>query len=184
MNDRWQRWLYATWNERLIDYCFRDIEDSEDRFVERIPATPEELVEIVGDLDADPDEVVEMFVNSITRKISLQERNFKRFCQSYSNWTPESKTPPKFFAALWLTCLVAYGYPRGRGSGFHDRIKAIFGAGASQQMNCLPQLWRDLETWTRFRACGEVGFKPLKLPPEDTYRTNIGYSWFLAFPHH
>ena len=97
MNNRWRRWFYATWNERLVAYCFRDIEDSEEQFVERIPATPDELVEIVGDPDADPDEVVETFVGSVTRKLSIQEVSFKKFCQSYSDWTPESTAPPKSF---------------------------------------------------------------------------------------
>lgn len=182
----WHTWLYDTWNERLIDYCFRNIEGSEYEFVERIPATPEELVEIVGDPGADPDEVVGAFVTTIKRKLSIHNVSFKRFFLDYYSWTPKSKAPPRFFAALWLTCLVAYGYPRGRNTGFLKRIeeKEVLGPGASQQMNCLPQLWRDLEEWTQIRANEEVGSKPLKLPPEDTFRTRIGYSWFLAFPHH
>ena len=142
MTGEWRRWLYNTWNERLVDYCFRNGEDSENGSVERIPATPEELVEIVGDPNADPDEVVRVFVASVKRKLFLHSASFKTFCQSYGAWTPASKRPPSFFAALWLTCLVAYGYPREGSSGFHDRIKDVLGA--SQHMACLPTIWRDL----------------------------------------
>lgn len=180
----WRRWMYQQWNERLVEYCFRKIDASEAGSVERIPATPEELVEIVGDRDADPDEVVEAFVAAVKRKLSVREVNFGKFCRNYVGWTPRSEAPPRFFAALWLTCLVAYGYPRGRSTGFHARIKEIFGSGASQQMNCLPQAWRDLERWTENRVEADAPMRELRLPPEDTYRTNIGFSWFLAFPHH
>jgi hypothetical protein len=158
------------------------MDDSE--FVERIPATPEELVEIVEDPDADPEEVVDAFVLAIQRRLYMQGVGFRRFCQNYLSWTPESVDPPKFFAALWLTCLVAYGYPRGTSMGFHPRVQELLGRGASQQMNCLPGLWKDLEEWTENRARVDTGFRRLRLPPRDRYRTNIGHSWFLAFPHH
>ena len=118
--------MYQQWNERLVEYCFRKIDASEAGSVERIPATPEELVEIVGDRQADPDEVVEAFVAAVKRKLSVQEVNFGKFCRNYVGWTPRSEAPPRFFAALWLTCLVAYGYPRGRSSGFDPVRRPAF----------------------------------------------------------
>ncbi len=180
----WREWVYRQWNERLVEYCFCKADASEVGPVERIPATPEELVEIVEDPAADPDEVVEAFVAAIKRKLAIQEVGFGSFCRNYVSWTPRSKAPPKFFAALWLTCLVAYGYPRGKGTGFHERIKEIFGSGASQQMDCLPRLWRDFERWTANRVEAGAAMRALRLPPEDTFRKRIGFSWFLAFPHH
>lgn len=179
MDTGWRGWLYQKWNERLVEYCFRSVEGSDDEPVERIPATPEELREVVGDPAAKPEEVVEAFVASVKRKIPAGV-SFEGFCRNYLAWSPASENPPRFFAMLWLTCLVAYGYPE-EGSGFHDRMTKLFGR--SQQMDCLPELWYDVEEWTRTRASSVASFRPLKLPPDDHYRTNIGHSWFLAFPH-
>lgn len=175
----WRRWLYQKWNERLVEYCFLDVEESEDTPVERIPATPEELREVVRDASAEPEEVVKAFVASVKRRIPTGV-SFAGFCENSMAWSPKSDHPPRFFAMLWLTCLVAYGYPDGR-SGFHDRMTRLLGR--SQHMGCLPDLWYDMEEWTWNKANRVADFRPLKLPPDDHYRVNIGHSWFLAFPH-
>lgn len=180
MDSGWRRWLYQKWNERLIEYCFLDAGESEDAPIERIPATPEELREVVGDPSAEPEEVVAAFVASVRRTVPSGV-SFERFCDNRMAWSPVSENPPRFFAMLWLTCLVAYGYPEGI-SGFHARMKTVLGS--SQQMGCLPGIWSDMEEWTQTQASNVVGFRPLKLPPYDHYRSNIGHSWFLAFPHH
>lgn len=133
----------------------------------------------MGDPSAKPDEVVAAFVASVKRRVPTGV-SFEGFCTDYMAWSPRSEYPPRFFAMLWLTCLVAYGYPDGR-SGFHDRMTRLLGR--YQHMGCLPYLWYDAEEWTRIRASKVAGFRPLKLPPEDNYRVNIGHSWFLAFPH-
>lgn len=180
MDSGWRRWLYQKWNERLVEYCFLDAGESEDTPIERIPATPEELREVVGDSTAEPEEVVAAFVASVKRKVPSGV-SFEGFCDNRMAWSPASENPPRFFAMLWLTCLVAYGYPE-EISGFHARMKKVLGS--SQQMGCLPQIWRDMEEWTQRQASNVAGFRPLKLPPYDHYRSNIGHSWFLAFPHH
>lgn len=179
MDSDWRRWLYQKWNERLVEYCFHSTERYDDGPVERIPATPEELREVVGDPSAQPEEIVAEFVASVKRRIP-EGVSFEGFCINYLSWSPVSKHPPRFFAMLWLTCLVAYGYPEGV-SGFHDRMTKLLGR--YQHMGCLPELWQDVEEWTRLRASNTADFKPLKLPPYDRYRSNIGHSWFLAFPH-
>lgn len=182
MDTGWRGWLYQKWNERLVEYCFQHHEGLDDKPVERVPATPEELVEAVGDPSAKPEEVVEAFVTSVGSRIPLGV-SFEGFCSDYRGWSPNSDEPPHFFAALWLTCLVAYGYPEG-GSGFHERMTKVFGR--HQHVDCLPELWYDMEEWTweaGARSSGAVGYRTLKLPPGDDYRSNIGHSWFLAFPH-
>lgn len=180
MDDGWRSWLYQKWNERLVEYCFQNVEASDDTPVERIPATPEELRKVVGDPSAKPEEVVDAFVASVKRRMPPGV-SFEGVCCNYMAWSPASEHPPRFFAMLWLTCLVAYGYPDGR-SGFHDRMTRLLGR--YQHMGCLPDLWYDMEEWTRIRASKIADFRPLKLPPDDHYRVNIGHSWFLAFPHH
>ena len=47
----------------------------------------------------------------------------------------------------------------------------------------LPRVWRHLRDWTRNQAFAGTPIRKLVLPPEDTFRTVIGYSYFLAFPH-
>jgi hypothetical protein len=169
----WLHWTYEEWNERLIAYCFSQTTRMASA-VERIPATPDELTQIIDDEETNPYEVTEAFVSCIKEKLRPNAVSFCRFCRSYGNWSPQSFESPHFFAMLWLTCLVAYGYPDIEG-GFHERITRILGRGVN--LDCLPDLWSDLAAWTNNAAR-----TPLRLPPLDDYRSTIGHSWFLAFP--
>lgn len=181
-DDGWRGWDYERWNERLVAYCFRSDDSSHGQPVERIPATPEELVEVVGDPAADLEAVAEAFVASVLARIP-PGTSFERFCGDYGGWSPASDEPPHFFAALWLTCLVAYGYPLDESDGFHIRMAKLFGR--TQHLESLPDFWSDLAEWTENvgSADGYAGHGKLVLPPYDNYRKTIGSSWFLAFPH-
>lgn len=150
--------------------------------MERIPATPEELVQVVSDPTAIPLEVAEIFVACMREQLRPNVVGFCGFCRMYGSWSSQSSTPPHFFAMLWLTCLLAYGYPDAEG-GFHERVVRLFGQ--RQNLDCLPKLWEDLAHWTSnvVRVRGGIVRSPLWLPPPDEYRSTIGYSWFLAFPH-
>ncbi len=177
----WRHWTYDEWNERLIAYCFAQGTRATS-VVERIPATPEELAQVIHDPSADPHEVTEAFISCIREKLRPNAVSFCGFCQRYGNWSSQASGPPHFFAMLWFTCLVAYGYPDIEG-GFHDRITRLLGRGLN--LDCLPNLWSDLAAWTNnvARAQGSKVRTPLQLPPPDDYRSTIGHSWFLAFPH-
>jgi hypothetical protein len=177
----WRQWTYNEWNERLLAYCFSRSAQSGSP-VERIPATPEELVQVVSDPTAIPQEVAEVFVSCIREQLRPNVIGFCGFCRRYGTWSSQASTPPHFFAMLWLTCLVAYGYPNAEG-GFHERVIRLFGQ--RQNLDCLPKLWEDLADWTGngARVRGGMTRIPLRLPPPDDYRSTIGYSWFLAFPH-
>jgi hypothetical protein len=178
----WRTWDYERWNERLVAYCFRSDGSSLGKPVERIPATPEELLGVVGDRSAAPEDVAGTFVDSVLSQIP-PGISFEGFCGDYRGWTPFHDWPPRFFAALWFTCLVAYGFPPGDDDGFHVRMERLFGR--YQHLRYLPMFWEDLASWTARKASSSDGdgYRELVLPPYDNYRKIIGPSWFLAFPH-
>lgn len=173
----WRRWTYAEWNDRLLEYCLGS--GARTVLVERIPATLEELLRVANDAKADSMEVVDAFVSRIKECIPTR-LSFCGFCSDFKGWTPNSPDPPHFFGMLWLTCLVAYGFPDETG-GFHDRMTRIFGR--TQNVDCLKKLWLNLAEWTNRVEGPQRFYQSLRLPPYDDFRSNIGASWFLAFPH-
>ena len=184
----WQVWGYTDWNERLLEYCLGKCGTAGDGPVTRLAATPEELLIIAEDASASPDVITSRFVEIIKEELP-QGQSFSRYCLDYIRnarernkpWSPASENPPHFFAMLWFTCLVAYGYPDPR-SGFHDRLKYLI-LQKHDQLTKLPTVWIALQAWTRNRASAGASVRELVLPPEDSFRTVIGYSYFLAFPH-
>ncbi len=184
--DSWKRWSYEVWNEKLLRHCLGIHEGGTSAPVERLPVSPEELLHIVGDPNADSTEVTVAFVSQVTGELP-PGKSFGRFCFDYSGnnlrsrrkWSTKSNAYPHFFGMLWFTCLVASGYPDTEG-GFHDRIKRLL---KKNQIRCLNELWEELEGWTRQEHCGKRGIRPLQLPDLDSFRSNISHSYFLAFPH-
>ena len=137
--------------------------------------------------DDEVDEIARAFADACLSNIP-SGRSFYGFCgselgrkrASAAPWTPKSPEPPYFFAMLWFTCLVAYGYPDAEG-GFYDRLWGLIGN--TDSLQGLPDLWLEVWEWTyRRREAGEA-IRILSLPPRDDFRTIIGESHFLAFPH-
>ena len=60
----WQQWSIKDWNKALLNHFFRDT-DGEDRPIHRIPVTGDELRKIVGEPDADTNEVQEAFLSAL-----------------------------------------------------------------------------------------------------------------------
>ena len=186
--ESWETWTYAQWNERLLEYFLVRGDDTDGTPVTRLAATPKELTLVVGDDSATPKAVAERFVEVIRQELPLGQ-SFSSYCLDYvryarqlkNPWTSESGDSPHFFAMLWFTCLVAYGYPD-PSEGFHNRITYLI-LGKHDQLTQLPKAWRDFRDWTRHQVRIGTPIRELVLPPEDTFRTVIGYSYFLAFPH-
>lgn len=184
--EAWRTWSYDQWNQRLVDYCLVD-HGGKSGPVERLAATPEELAVMVGTTRDQADEVARIFVDLCLANIP-SGRSFYGYCGSELGrrrasevpWTPDTEEPPYFFAMLWFTCLIAYGYPDGEG-GFYERIWRLIGN--TDYLGNLPGLWREVATWTRHRQAVGDGIRRLSLPPTDDFRTRIGESHFLAFPH-
>ena len=182
----WRSWTYLEWNEELLKYCFLAGDGANAVPVTRLAATPEELTLIVRDDSSDPEAVAAGLVEVIKQELP-QGTSFSSYCLDYrlrhpeNPWTPECGDPPHFFAMLWFTCLVAYGYPDPN-EGFHARITYLL-FGKHDQLTRLPEVWRHLQTWIHHQVHIGTPLRELVLPPDDTFRTVIGYSYFLAFPH-
>lgn len=173
----WSRWTYDAWNDQLVDYCLRAAQGDEVP-AERLAATPEELALATGADPADAMSVASAFVQACMAQLP-RGTSFCGFCKD-NNWGPESSNVPPFFGMLWLTCLIAYGYPTAEG-GFFQRLWALMGN--KDHVACLPDLWRDVSAWTRERKRAGSRWRELVLPPDDVFRRTIGHSHFLAFPH-
>jgi len=182
---RWEHWDYAQWNERLVDHYLGNNEpERANQPVDRIPATPEELAVIAGAAPSEAPAVADTFVRRIIDLLPLGKKSFCGFCLDYESWNPHAPEPPHFFAMLWFTCLVAYGYPNGEGS-FADRLRNILGKADNFQFKgqaCLPTLWKNAAEWTRVRREAGDPIRELELPPLHRLAV-IGHSHYLAFPN-
>ena len=180
---------YADWNEKLVDHVFGRSRDAGP--VLRIPATPEELCVVAGRdpallSSAQIDTVVRGFLECIREELHAEKLSFLRYCLHYREdrgwWSTSNYEQPYFFAMLWLTCLVAYGFPAENDGDFYARLRLALDGNASLQgiaLGGLDDVWEDLEKWTRKRP----EYRHLVLPPRCPHRTIIGRSHFLAFPH-
>ncbi len=138
---------YAAWNEKLIDHVFGRRTDTSP--VTRIPATPEELCLARGSSPAvvanmsrqELDSVVTEFIACLKAELADEKFALLRYCLHYREdgnwWAPGDDQQPYFFAMLWFTCLIAYGYPSDSERDFHSRMRAAFGTAISLQDNAL-----------------------------------------------
>ena len=180
----WRHWTYNDWNDRLVEhYLEAGNNSSESMVVTRIPATPDDLAEIVGASPQEAADVVNAFLGSVVKALPYG-KSFGGFCLGYDGWSSSSPDRPHFFGMLWFTCLVASGHPTTEGS-FEARAQSLLGRKANFQHpggRALPQLWEDLATWTRGRLENGDPVLEVKLP-QPSFRTIIGYSYYLAFPN-
>lgn len=176
----WQDWTYTYWNLQLIERWLYVDQDDELLAVpiDRIPAMPEQLSLIVGANVLEANSVADALIRQAKNELP----SGTSFCgfSEYTPWTPDSSNPPHYFGMLWVTCLIAYGYPVVEGS-FDERVTAVLGR--SHNYQCLPQLWQDAAAWTRRRRSAGEPVRELQLPPTTEHRRIIGHSHFLAFPN-
>lgn len=168
----WRRASYLAWNERLLDYFFAAGELDEP--VTRIAANPEELKQVVGDQDADPDELAQAFEQAFCREVPRGRTLDTQM--SHPRHIP-SEEAPHFFGMLWMTCLICWGYPKQNEGSFDVRLREVLGRGT--RYHHLEEAWIDLAKWLDQAP----GYRSLALPEPDGHRTRIGRSYFLAFPH-
>ncbi|MDI1480408.1 hypothetical protein [Polyangium sp. y55x31] len=184
----WRSASYSTWNEWLFEYTFSRHRSSEP--VEYIPASLEDLCVIVGERPAQAHNVLSAFSSSIVEELQKESSNFATYCLKYrlrsrryaEYWSVSSYEDPYFFGCLWLTCLVASGYPVHEGN-FSARMALVLGVPVNlskSESGSLDDVWKDLAEWTRYHC---TKYRELRLPPRDEYRTNIGRSFYLAFPN-
>jgi hypothetical protein len=183
-NVPWLHWTYNDWNDRLVEHYFEIADDSaHSPVLTRIPATPEDLAELVGASADDSAMVTDVFVKCLVKELA-PGTSFCGFCFDYGTWSPQSPDPPHFFAMLWFTCLVAYGYPNSEGS-FAERFHGLLSKTDNfrhRNGGSLPDLWHDLASWSRRRRDAGDAIRELEVPPPG-HRKVIGYSYYLAFPN-
>ena len=177
----WQDWDYDEWNQRLLDYYFRPTATSPiHEPVERLHVSLSELVVIAEADEKQIDEIGKQFIDLVKRR--LGKRGLLTFCKrtkSGEAWDLTSEQqPPHFFSLLWLTCLVAQGHPAPE-RGFHENWKDILRV--KKEVTELHDCWVLFANWSRV-ARKQQTYREVLLPGELGVRTNIGDSYYLAFP--
>lgn len=181
----WKDWNTKDWNKALLEHFFLD-SDGQDRPVQRIPVTSEELLKIASDPSADAQEVQESFLRAVRTRshIDFNHRLSGYIVDPNIGWN--GSTVPPFFIDLAFSCLVASpsdGEIRNTGD-FRRRLAMLLGHDVSvayYPLGNLASLWRAFSKWIDSRRAVGEPYRRLILPDED-YRVLIGYSINLAFP--
>ena len=180
----WHHWDAQAWNKELLWLCFVDDADASPN--QGLRASEEDLLELTGDQQSNPRTMAEKLVSALERQAELQSRRPADFVLNHQmkRYTPSALEEPPFFAFLWLTCLIAHGYPDPDQKGqFHARYEAVFGHQDHQGLKRLPEAWEKLREWLTMEGLFEgERHRQLTLPPIDPYRSKISHSWWLSFP--
>jgi hypothetical protein len=185
----WRSWDAPTWNAHLLDYCF--FRNADEPAWAGIPATEEELRTLTGDEDGDPLEMAQRLVKSLEIQAAARKhpdgRSFTTgdfFQHQVKGYRHTVDCGPQYFSFLWLTCLIAQGYPDPHEEGeFHARYERVFGRRENQQLRLLPLAWDELALWLALDdAAPGTAHRRLELPPVDPGRRLISHSWKLSFP--
>jgi len=182
----WSAWSEQHWNIKLLDYCF--VQKANDNSDQGIPSTEEDLAFVTGDRDSAPADMAQALVDrvrefSVNHGLSPARLLIKRL----ETWDYRSPSPPRYFAFLWTTCLIAQGFPSPFEKGeFHKRYERddVYGANESQFLSRnLPTAWLQLSKWLdRDDIFDAHAHRRLVLPKTDPRRSIISHSWKLSFP--
>ena len=186
MPEHWSHWSEHHWNIKLLKYCF--VEKANERSGNGIPSTEEDLAFVTGDKETTPEQQAQALVNCV-RDYSFNQGSSpaRLLVKRLESWDHTSSIPPRFFAFLWTTCLIAQGFPSPFEKGeFHKRYERedIYGANETQYLReNLPAAWRRLARWLERNDIfdGEK-HRRLVLPAIDSRRSIISHSWKLSFP--
>lgn len=175
----WRTWNLRAWNERLLAHFFRG---DDARPVVVLLVTADELARASGDVEADPDDVRDAFIESVRAAIR-RSHSLLEDASDYEGWPgpPRPDLTPRFVAHLMFTCVAASesSDELGDESSFVARLRDLTqGQLPEHSLQNLPRLWQHLSTWL---AANAPAYRPLVLPnPGGLVR--IGYTVKLAFP--
>ncbi len=182
----WSDWSEQHWNIKLLDYCF--VQRANENGCQGIPSSEEDLAFVTGDRESAPTEIAQALVDrvreySVNHGLSPARLLIKRL----ETWDHKSPSPPRFFAFLWTTCLIAQGFPSPFEQGeFHRRYERdkVYGANETQYLSGnLPTAWAQLSKWLdRDDIFDSHVHRRLVLPKTDPRRSIISHSWKLSFP--
>jgi len=181
----WPNWSEQHWNIKLLDYCF--VQKANENSSQGIPSTEEDLAFMTGDRESAPADIAQALVDrvrefSVNHGLSPARLLIKRL----ETWDYKSPSPPRYFAFLWTTCLIAQGFPAPFEQGeFHRRYERddVYGANETQFLSGnLPHAWVQLSKWLdRDDIFDAHAHRRLVLPKTDS-RSIISHSWKLSFP--
>jgi len=182
----WSDWSEQHWNIKLLDYCF--VQKANEHSSQGIPSTEEDLAFVTGDREHAPAEIAQALVDrvrefSVNRGLSPARLLIKRL----ETWDYKKPSPPRYFAFLWTTCLIAQGFPCPSEQGeFHKRYERddVYGSNETQYLSGnLPAAWEQLSKWLdRDDIFDGHAHRRLILPKTDSRRSIISHSWKLSFP--
>jgi len=183
---QWSDWSEQHWNIKLLDYCF--VQKANEASSQGLPSTEEDLAFVTGDRDSAPADVAQALVDRV-REFSFNHglSPARLLIKRLETWDYKSPSPPRYFAFLWTTCLIAQGFPSPFEHGeFHRRYERddVFGANESQYLSGnLPAAWIQLSKWLdRNDIFDGQEHRQLVLPNIDPRRSIISHSWKLSFP--
>jgi len=182
----WSDWSEQHWNVKLLDYCF--VQKANENSSQGLPSTEEDLAFVTGDRESAPAEIAQALVDrvrefSVNRGLSPARLLIKRL----ETWDYNKPSPPRYFAFLWTTCLIAQGFPCPSEQGeFHKRYERddVYGSNETQYLSGnLPAAWEQLSKWLdRDDIFDAHAHRLLILPKSDARRSIISHSWKLSFP--
>jgi hypothetical protein len=182
----WSDWSEQDWNIKLLHYCF--VQKAFDNSSQGIPSTEEDLAFVTCDRDSAPADIAQALVNRV-REFSFNHglSPARLLIKRLETWDYKSPSPPRYFAFLWTTCLIAQGFPSPFEQGeFHRRYERddVYGDNETQFLSRnLPAAWVQLSKWLeRDDIFDAHAHRRLVLPNIDPRRSIISHSWKLSFP--
>lgn len=179
----WRDWSATEWNKQLLLYCF--VRDHARRPSDSLRATLDDLPLLVRDRRADPEAIAQTLV----QRLKWQARQADRdpLSQLAADCRAQHRIPsrePAFFAFLWVTCLIAHGFPDANADGrFWDRFARVFPRANAINRYWIDEAWELLSAWLELKHhVHGFPYRQLELPPVDNWQPHITHSWNLAFP--
>ena len=179
----WRSWPASEWNAQLLLYCF--VRDQGRRSCDPLRATLSDLPLLVKDQRADAEAIAQTLVQKLRWQARQNDRDLlSQLAVACRGQRLQPKREPTFFAFLWVTCLIAHGYPDASAQGrFWDRFFNVFPRANPAHRASIDEAWELLSDWLEL----DHNFKgfpyiKLELPPVDTWQPHITHSWNLAFP--
>jgi hypothetical protein len=169
----WDRWTLYEWAEALLGHYF-ERDDDDEGAVRALVVVGEELARAVGDPEADPDAIETALVGAVVRGVG--DRGFWNHARERARFAR-----PYYFPHLVVACLAATELEdseEDEGSYIRRLDELTFPARASLNLEIMPGLWANLETWLNAHA---DGYRSLRLPDPGGW-TRIGQTVKLAFP--
>ncbi len=179
----WRDWSACEWNAQLLLYCF--VRDHARRPSDPLRATLSDLPLLVRDPRADPEAIAQTLVQKLRWEARQNDRDLlTQLAAACRAHRLKPSREPTFFAFLWVTCLIAHGYPDASAEGrFWDRFALVFPRANPAHRSSLDQAWELLSAWLELEHTFEgFPYTQLELPPVDTWQPHITHSWNLAFP--